>query len=75
MISATHDKVTAIEVKWANQLRSMDLKTLKKFKNAIVLTKTSDSGYSDNIHFMPVYRFLMLTPNELYTRLPNLDTN
>lgn len=59
VISVVHDKVTAIEVKWTNQLRPMDLKTLKQFKHAIVLTKTFDTGHSDNVHFMPVYRFLM----------------
>lgn len=59
VVHIMHDNVTAIEVKWTNQLRSMDLKTLKQFNNAVVLTKLSDTGYSDNIHFMPVYRFLM----------------
>jgi hypothetical protein len=55
----SNEKVTAIEVKWTNQLRPIDLKTLKQFHDAIVVTKTSPSGFSDDIHFIPVYQFLI----------------
>lgn len=59
VIHVAHEKVTAIEVKWTNQTRQLDLKTLKQFHNAIVVTKTSQSGFSDGIKFLPIYRFLV----------------
>lgn len=48
----------AIEVKWANQLRANDLKTLKQFKNCVILGKNPQDGTIENIKFLPVYQFL-----------------
>ena len=59
VIQVVNENVTAIEVKWANQTRPIDAKTLKQFRNAIVVTKTPQSGLSDGVQFIPVYLFLM----------------
>lgn len=52
------NKVWPIEVKWAEQVRSNDLKTLKQFKDSIILTKNKQHGIVDGIKSMPVYEFL-----------------
>lgn len=59
VIHIFNENVTAIEVKWTNQSRPVDLKTLKQFYKALVVTKTSHEGFSDGIQFMPIYQFLM----------------
>lgn len=52
-------EITAIEVKWAEQLRASDLKTLKHFKErAIILTKRPQAGSIETIQAIPVYQFL-----------------
>lgn len=48
----------AIEVKWSNQLRPNDIKTLKQFHNSIILTKLTTKGTIEGISSMPVYEFL-----------------
>ena len=48
----------AIEVKWANQLRPNDVKTIKNFQNNLVLAKLPSKGKIDGIDVMPVYEFL-----------------
>lgn len=54
-----HDrKIEAIEVKWANQLRPSDLKTLKHFDNAIILKKSPGAGTIESIDAVPVYQWL-----------------
>ncbi|MGD9153395.1 MAG: ATP-binding protein [Gammaproteobacteria bacterium] len=53
----------AIEVKWATQIRPSDLKTLKQFKNSIILTKTPVIGNINKIQSMPVYQFLLELDN------------
>lgn len=58
VIWLTGKMVKAIEVKWSLQLRPNDLKTLKQFKNCIILGKTLQVGAIDNIQVMPVYQFL-----------------
>lgn len=58
VIQLLHDKIIAIEVKWANQIRPVDLKTLKQFANPVLLTKTSNTGHYDGIDMLPVYQFL-----------------
>jgi predicted AAA+ superfamily ATPase len=50
--------IQAIEVKWSNQLRPNDLKTLKQFKNSLILGKNPETGTIENIKVMPVYHFL-----------------
>jgi predicted AAA+ superfamily ATPase len=53
------DKLTyAIEVKWSKQIRLADLKTLKQFKNNLILTKSTETGVIDTIKCMPIYKFL-----------------
>lgn len=52
------NKIEAIEVKWANQLRPNDLKTLKLFQNSLILTKNTHEGYIEHINCLPVYQFL-----------------
>lgn len=50
--------VTAIEVKWSNQLKPNDLKMLKQFKNSIILIKSPQEGVIDHILGIPTYKFL-----------------
>lgn len=50
--------VKAIEVKWSEQVRAVDLKMLKTFKNSMILTKTPQQGTIENIQSIPVYAFL-----------------
>src|SRR3990167_3172748 len=57
-------KITAIEVKWANQIRPNDLKTLQQFKNSMILGKTIHVGVKENIKLMPVYQFLTSLDSE-----------
>lgn len=53
------DKLTyAIEVKWSKQIRAADLKTLRQFKNNLILIKSVSEGIIDNIKCLPVYKFL-----------------
>lgn len=54
------NKVQAIEIKWSNQLRSNDLKTLKSFDNSLILTKTPHVGQIEHITSIPVYEFLCM---------------
>lgn len=52
-------KITAIEVKWSEQLRPADLKILRAYKDhALILTKNTQSGLFENIKSMPVSQFL-----------------
>lgn len=51
-------KIQAIEVKWSEQLRPIDLKTLRQFKNSVILTKMPYSGVIEEIRSLPVYEFL-----------------
>lgn len=51
-------KINAIEVKWTNQVRPNDLKTLKHFKNSIILCKGIREGMENDITVMPVSQFL-----------------
>ncbi|EKD45222.1 MAG: hypothetical protein ACD_70C00016G0003 [uncultured bacterium] len=54
-----HDKkIKAIEVKWANQIRSNDLKTLKHFENSIILCKGIREGIEHDVTVMPISQFL-----------------
>lgn len=53
----------AIEIKWSNQLRPNDLKTLKQFKNGLILGKAPQVGSIDDIQVLPVYRFLYQMPD------------
>jgi len=48
----------ALEVKWSEQIRPNDLKTLKQFKNSCILGKKSMSGKVDGITSLPVYQYL-----------------
>lgn len=58
VIRLKNNKIQAIEVKWAEQIRPHDLKTLKTFKDATILTKNPISGHVEGIKSLPVYRFL-----------------
>lgn len=58
IIWLTGKTLQAIEVKWSTQLRPNDLKTIKQFKNSLILGKTLQSGMIDHIQAAPVYRFL-----------------
>ena len=53
------NSLTAIEVKWANQLRSADLKSLRQFKNALILGKNAEKGEIENIQVISVHDFLV----------------
>lgn len=54
-----HHIVHAVEVKWSEHIRPSDLKTLKDFKNAVIVTRSEHTGTIDGISAMPVFRFLM----------------
>lgn len=58
VITLQNNIVSAIEVKWANQLRPNDLTMLKQFKNSIILVKKQISGNIENIQCIPVYQYL-----------------
>jgi len=58
VIRFNNQTVQAIEVKWSNQLRHTDLKTLKQFKNSTILTKQAFTGKIEEIAAIPVYKFL-----------------
>lgn len=58
VIWLSDNKLNAIEIKWANQLRSADLKTLRQFKDGVILTKNPGSHVINEIKAIPVYRFL-----------------
>lgn len=49
LIYQKEKKPYAIEVKWRNQVRPKDLQELQKFKNALVLTKTSGQKSVDGV--------------------------
>ena len=59
VIRFENNMVEAIEVKWAKQLRSHDLKTLKNFHNAVILCKQPHTGKIEHMTAMPVYRYLL----------------
>lgn len=48
----------AIEVKWSENIRPNDLKTIKQFDDALILTKQNKEGVVENIPSMPVFQFL-----------------
>ena len=52
------NETIALEVKWAEQIRPGDLKTLKQFHPAIILTKNKNAGLIDGIDSVPVYEFM-----------------
>lgn len=58
VITIKDNKIHALEVKWSEQVRPIDLKILKQFKNSFLLTKANNTGVIDNINCIPVYRFL-----------------
>lgn len=58
LICIQNDTITALEVKWAEQLRPNDLKQLKNFHNGLILTKHAQKGKIENIVSLPVYEFL-----------------
>ena len=58
MVSLLGRQPFAIEVKWSEQLRPNDLKTLRQFSKNIVLHKAIHSGKVDGIDAVPVYDFL-----------------
>lgn len=62
VITLSDNKPLAIEVKWAEQIRPNDLKTLKSFGTGIILTKMSQSGIVEGIESKPVYEFLYELP-------------
>lgn len=53
-----NNKTQAIEVKWAEQIQSTDLKMLKSFGSGLILTKTPIEGNIETIQSRPVYEFL-----------------
>lgn len=52
------NKVKALEVKWAEQIRPADLKMLKQFKDTQILTKREHQGEVNGIQSLPVPVFL-----------------
>ena len=52
------NNIYPIEVKWSNQIRAHDLKTLKHFPNGLILGKSLQAGSIDSVQLLPVYQFL-----------------
>jgi predicted AAA+ superfamily ATPase len=67
VIAINNNEINAFEVKWAEQIRANDLKTLKQFHRASILTKHHHSGQVEGINSLPVYQFLMDTGNYAVT--------
>lgn len=61
VILVRDNQTIALEVKWAEQIRANDLKTLKQFHPASILTK-HHAGMIDEIISLPVYQFLIDFP-------------
>lgn len=59
-----NQKIKAIEVKWNNQIRPNDLKTLKHFKNSLILSKGVRQGVEDGVEVMPLCQFLYTIQNK-----------
>lgn len=53
------DRFWPVEVKWTNQIRPNDLKQLKKYPYAKLLTKTAQIGMFDTIHTEPIVLALL----------------
>ena len=53
-----NNQIQALEVKWSHQIRLDDMKTLKQFDNAKILSKHPVSGEIEGIQTQPVYEFL-----------------
>lgn len=53
-----NNNVQAIEVKWRSQLRPTDLKTLKQFKDNLILVRQPHEGLLEDIPVRAVYKFL-----------------
>jgi len=51
-------KIKAIEVKWSENLRSVDLKMLKHFEDSTILRKSEYEGEVDGVVCKPIYQFL-----------------
>ena len=58
VITFQNNKIKAIGVKWANQLRANDLKMLKQFDDSTILVKKQTVGNIENIRCLPVYQYL-----------------
>lgn len=54
----------AFEVKWGEQIRPVDLKMLKQFRQPFILTKIPYKGQVDHIKSIPVYEFLYQLPED-----------
>lgn len=48
------DKFWPIEVKWTQQLRSSDLKQIKKYKNSVIYAKTNEYTFINEIPVLPL---------------------
>ncbi|MBF0105302.1 MAG: ATP-binding protein [Deltaproteobacteria bacterium] len=48
-----------VEIKWTNQLRGNDIKQIKKYKGAVIITKDLEPGMIDGIPTQPVPEFLL----------------
>lgn len=60
-------KIQAIEVKWANQIRPTDLKTLKQFKNSLIVCKGVRQGIEEDIILQPVCDFLYRLSKDMFS--------
>jgi uncharacterized protein len=58
VVTLKNNKIYAIEVKWAQQVRSSDLKMLKQFKNSFIVTKSLTDGTIEHIKHVPICKFL-----------------
>ena len=59
VVAVEHGRPFFIEVKWGNQIRPKDLKQIKKYKNALVLTKNLEEGKIDDVPTCPLVKKIL----------------
>ncbi|MFH0799479.1 MAG: ATP-binding protein [Pseudomonadota bacterium] len=69
IVIADEKRFVPMEVKWTNQLRPNDLKQLVKYKEAVILTKTTSRCTIEGIQAVPLPLFLLLFPDGM----PHID--
>lgn len=47
-------KFWPVEVKWTNQIRTKDLKQIKKYQNSLILNKSNQQGHINGIQTIPI---------------------
>lgn len=64
VVAVVNKKFYPIEVKWTGQVRSNDLKQIKKYKNSFIVTKGREDGSIENVRTIPLPLFLLTFPQQ-----------